>query len=95
MAEGTGFEPAMPLQAYLFSRQAHSTTLPPLLRLYILFIFLNFRNKKFVILSENHNFINYVKSSDKNKLLFIHFPQVYPVFVSISNGTSKFIALDI
>ena len=34
MAEGTGFEPAMPLRTYLFSRQAHSTTLPPLRRLY-------------------------------------------------------------
>ena len=30
MAEGTGFEPAIPLPVYLFSRQAHSTTLPPL-----------------------------------------------------------------
>ena len=32
MAEGTGFEPAMPLPTYLFSRQAHSTALPPLRR---------------------------------------------------------------
>ena len=32
MAEGTGFEPAMPLRTYLFSRQAHSTALPPLRR---------------------------------------------------------------
>ena len=32
MAEGTGFEPAMTLPPYLFSRQAHSTALPPLRR---------------------------------------------------------------
>lgn len=30
MAEGTGFEPAVALRRHLFSRQAHSTTLPPL-----------------------------------------------------------------
>ena len=31
MAEGTGFEPAVPLRILLFSRQPLSTTQPPLL----------------------------------------------------------------
>ena len=30
MAEGTGFEPAVPLRILLFSRQTLSTTQPPL-----------------------------------------------------------------
>lgn len=34
VAEGVGFEPTMSLHPYRFSRPAHSTTLPPLHRVY-------------------------------------------------------------
>ena len=38
MAERKGFEPLIPLTAYTLSKRAPSTTRPPLLFLYILYL---------------------------------------------------------